>query len=567
MRACLILPKQRTIACGLLEFHPRRVAHWIESLPLADLTGSATQLRDYLVQVNHVPMTFGRRKKLLERFASSIQEISKRLDKQLREVAYPSTPYFGELVRLARSLHLEMTMGYQLLLAHRVNHPHELRQRNPWLSILYDAIHHQAAVLYYQWLIRLTPSAGQWQALHSLYWLAEQAGHNELCVADRNANVLGKPCALRDLYVTILLLSLAQPTRLTPRELIEVARVSQQWANEPSLARVGPDSPSSTGFVVDLASDQAPYPLSSQGGAYLRSELRTLGLQPILHRIRSELLSNTIRAVTWDTLGRGRHRLLRNLYLVWSGKRRRRSTRHKTDFSVVLHMGFPATLEFTSHWKNQTVAWETQIRNELDWLEKHLSNLPDMESFALGTLDRQRIETTAQVEEEEKRSFDSCQGDAGYCSLPPAHARTLDKSACGFRIRWEQSNLLEPRVGELSGLQKTKDGTALGVGVIRWVEADGDTFSVGVELLARRAAAGTVCTSKHTSKPLDVLFLPAEPINGSPKSIILPSNTFQAGQNVQATFEGEHREIRLSRLLEYADSYNLFAYTELWEHA
>jgi hypothetical protein len=143
--------------------------------------------------------------------------------------------------------------------------------------------------------------------------------------------------------------------------------------------------------------------------------------------------------------------------------------------------------------------------------------------------------------------------------------QALDTSPGGFRIFWREPMPAGVQTGELLAIREAQDSRWC-VAVIRWIQQDGASTSMGIELLAPRAIPVAARVIMKRGGPTDftrALLLPElKPIN-QPATLITPRLPFAEDQKVHIQRQGIQSTAQLQRCLLKTDSFNQFTFRML----
>ena len=257
---------------------------WLERVPLAD---PATAQREMLGQLEHfgrMPTAAANRLAVLEALREAVHFIQLEMSRRFAHHALPLAQAEAAAFSLTERLWREMRMGYQRCL--------DAAERGESVTRAQAALVAQRLLAYcglgmlnnYRACREVAPQ--DWSTLHSTYAAAERLGVADEPVRDflsREASDSAPGIA----YARALLMALANPNELAPRQLSFVDFVLQRWAAKLQISREAPGEPRELPpLVVDLASAKAPYRAS---GPALSASTRFLGTRALSKSLRGRV--------------------------------------------------------------------------------------------------------------------------------------------------------------------------------------------------------------------------------------------------------------------------------------
>lgn len=382
-----------------------------------------------------------------------------------------------------------------------------------------------------------------WQQAHELFTLAEQRDYAMRAVKDSlNKETDTFTCAAA--YAQILLTDLADPYRLTSRQLSLLERWLDKWAVRVSVVAAPPGDESLSLMGVDLAGATGPVPV--RDGQPLANP-RYLDTDRIATTFRKRI-KQLRKGEDPAALGLGEdciqpdcEALLTALHQHWfeaAPKRRNFSRRQGADKAQVA-LGMAAIHFFVNGEKTfkQPGEKEKLSKREIEDLQffgriseqtekLHLSQL----GFALETWQIQ------------------------------------DESALGFRLaRADEEGL---RIGQKQLIAvRPADSSTYALGVIKWlIIPPNDGPHIGVRILPGAplaiAARPVSMMADTANKYTQAFLLPDMPVLRETASLVLPLGWFNPGRLVEI-HTGEPQTVRLNTLIEKGSDYERVGFVRI----
>jgi len=371
---------------------------------------------------------------------------------------------------------------------------------------------------------------GMWRQVHELYALAEQRGYAMDVVRDGlNKQTDNTTCAAS--YAQILLTDLADPYRLTPRQLSLLDRWLDKWGVRVTIAATPPEDTSLSLIGVGLASS-AP-PVIVRDGVKLTNPryLDTDRLATTFRKRIKQLRKNGDPAALGlgeDCMQPDCEALLTVLYQYWckSAPKHRNFIRRPGADKAQAALGMAAIHFFLGGEKpfKQPGEKEKFSKREIEDLQFFGRISEQTEKLHLSQLGF-GLETW-QIQDEGALGFRLARPDEG-----------------GMRIGLKQLIAIRPA-----------DSSTYALGVINWlIFPSNEGLDIGVRVLPGAPLAVAVrpvsLMTDATSKYVQAFLLPDMPVLKETTSLVLPPGWFAPGRLVEI-HTGEAQTVRLTSLIE-----------------
>lgn len=388
----------------------------------------------------------------------------------------------------------------------------------------------------------LIPGAEFWRRLHRIYLVTERLDAAQLAVADK----LGHATAVTPVatYVEALLLGMARPHQLRPKQVGDVVYWAHRWATKVPLLRIPPEDLRTPPFCVDLAGD-GPGEYSTPRAA---AALRWLDLGELRKTIKQRLVKLG-QGVSPQELKLGKtcvqpacELLLRQVYRDWCKG------------------GAPAAA-------SAGIGKACELLGGVDALHYHLSGRlfrPPEQSVYLSKREHEEIATFGHIAtrfEEDKKL------QAGYAA---EEWQSRTENVVDVEL---QRPLGQPgatlALDQLVGVRHKGNAGDAGfqLGKISWAAIDvgGATLRVGIHLLPGNANAVTVVNPASASVKAQHsrgFCLPAIEGLNQVATVLTPNGWFRANHVIEIRGD-ETRQVRLTKLVERGTNFDRCAYEVL----
>jgi hypothetical protein len=496
---------------------------WIETLPLTNAPLAQQTLLRQVTLLVEARLPSLELLKILEVLRAPVADVQHELARKYAGKALPLEA--AELAAWEKAVTLWDTMAEGYFACRNAQVQGDSALRTHGALIVMRCLGLTAEAMFEHYRTHRQPSSAYWRKLHELYVFAEQSGYAQTMIADVfNRRAADSSCAA--VYCRALLLQLANPFALTPRQLDFVAHWLNTWAGLVGLS-LQPLPPSS---IPSLAVD-----LASGNGGLLAQEfkspagLRYLDLEHLGRTLR-QLITLLKQGQTPGQLGLGEdarqpgcENLLMLLYIQWcragAGRQEpRHAGEEKTQVCIGIH---PAHFYITGR------AFRAPGSN-LTRQEEH-----DMQLF--GHISERTQHMLASGNSSIFESWEIINhSHAGFmCMLRQQDAE----------IRIHHNQLVAVRPSSQPRFQ---------LGIVQWlrVEESNELF-VGVRLfpgVVQGAAARPLNFNPTGVKGFErALLIPESP--GTAATLVLPSGWYQAGRFVEI-YTDKKWVVKLTGLLE-----------------
>ncbi|GMG85797.1 hypothetical protein [Biformimicrobium ophioploci] len=353
----------------------------------------------------------------------------------------------------------------------------------------------------------LPAPAGTWRRLHTLFAIATKLEIVDLPGAGPGARTA------RDQYLLATLFAGAEPARLhgsNQQKLIEVL-----CACAP-LADIQATTLSGSALRVSLNQDLPPL---TRSRVRYRGEPLAATMDSIEWRIDVEPIAKLLQAAekSWPAgLPRNAQNVLLHLQRSWANSRHRTGTRHASSERCKLVTGVSHCCGYLNRISTGNITWR-----------EFLARLRESRPLGVTPVPANQVEDGLPDAGES--------GSAEYQRLAQHafSARIVDSNSRGARLRTESELPSHLFVGQLLYMIAERGNRQLAF--VRWISANSDSTSIGVEYIARDATPVHVafCAGRKKSPYLEGLLIPGRASRLRQQSLLLPTPFFATGSCVE----------------------------------
>lgn len=470
-----------------MELSPKRLQHWIASLPTMDVQETVSQLEQALVAFNSTPLSDAERLRLLEIYFAAYEDILAGYD----EIRLNMLPVAAEkrhaIAQAIMQLYLDLAAGYKIIIRDQFERRQRLRRNPLLLACIYRAIELISLTMLYAFRAHRDIPPLCYLELYQLYSYAEENGVLESPVK----NLPGYQSApqIGNLFKQIMLLVLTDPYHINPIELYEYYVLAERFATTCEILPLDEKMPNSPIQLIDLASDKPPVFSKKPTAIKHTSFLRQINISSAVEEMK--LWSDEQSRHETSLAEEQKKRLTTSLVMHLSNNLRRREPRRQTHQDIHLIAGI----------KNILYACEkTELLKKIIARETHAG-------IEVHDVEDERLES----------STHSC--------------RVLNESNSGRRISSLPAAVAEDMmIGDVVALlDATPSGITIMAGLVRWKKEDQhNQFHFGIEIIPGQPAATTIQT-EASEQAFGSLVFPPIAVLKLERRILLPQKHYRGG--------------------------------------
>ncbi len=229
----LIIPEQRKDSVSLKLYEEEALKIWIDELPVANMSLSTRLLLDFLQQSNTLEMNAQKRLNFLELFRATYLVMEDDLYSRLMTSGFPKSENEHKTYNTLISIERELSIGYWIVVKEQTRRELSWFQSKETALAIQRVIKGLSSIVLSQYIMKLPIPEWVWIDLHSLYKLGVKIKKEGTKVSDESCFIT-RSSSIQDSYKQIILLSLADPTGLMPKEIVQVYKFTElisRWVN------------------------------------------------------------------------------------------------------------------------------------------------------------------------------------------------------------------------------------------------------------------------------------------------------------------------------------------------
>lgn len=530
------LPNLETDLPALQIQDARACKQWLAALPQTNIPLARTEIQRELGLLNRFQLPALERLKVVEQLREPVAYLQGELAKKYLNKPLPFGPAEEAAWKSVQTLWQLMETAYQHCLRAFLDGDRALVEHAALVAQRCLDCAASQMLEYYRAYRQLDEA--QWRQLHMLFDVAQSHSLAQQPVAD-SLNRQAEASSCEAVYVKALLTNLANPCRLTSRQLVQMERWLDKWAARVPVNAAPPAASPLSVIAVDLDSAAGPFVLAGQQPArprYLDSERLATSLRKRIKFLRKG--GNPAEVGLGDDCGQpGCEVFLTSLYNHWCEVPPARAYNRRPGTST-------AELCFT---------------------------LPAIHYFASGEKAFKQPETGAElnrVEIEDMRLFGRVSERTGKMQAAQQGFaletwQIEDESAAGFRLTRSAAG------GQLGHNQlaavRPPDSPQFVLAVVRWLMlTTGGELHIGTRTLPGTplavAARALGLNSPSGNKFVQAFLLPGIVALKEAPSLILPPGWFRPNRPVELRADGV-QTVKLASLLEKGADYERVSFT------
>ncbi len=489
------LPERLPAGRDALPADPKRLYAWVDALPRANQQAYLLELARALDAFHARQLDGFARLEAMEVLRPPLLEAITLLTSRLQGSSFPLVGSKAETAAQLIHLHRQLALGYRMALVEACAPTGKvpfLRGGTVAVAVV-RAVYHHVRWLATSYFLYRSPEPGVWTQLYALAAFANARGLEDKAVEDAAER--------RSLTVALLqnqavLMALSNPYRFSQRELVELWALCRDVA---ATVEMTPQRFAAAGVLAMIDTDVPPTFVSrapdQEEGDVLWIDLRKLEDLVRGTLSRSGGAGEAVLRLSRDyrlTVPAG---LLERVLEGWSQDMTRASARLQGGYALDTIVG-------------------------LSGLHYQLAGRQDFDTFMREVRGVSAISL-------DRASWAQSSADAALAAL--ATARIQDQSLGGYRLRWEASQGVRARVGELVGLGLPAEGGPYDwmVGLVRWLRYDEGGMEAGIDLVSRRAhAVGLRSLDEAGSSEAPIRAIGLTPLSGEtqgPALFLMPA--------------------------------------------
>ncbi|WP_196139612.1 hypothetical protein [Aliikangiella sp. G2MR2-5] len=556
-----------------VEMTPRKVSHWLQNLPVANLGESSKNIYHLLVQTNQSLLDPDKRLHILEKLCPVADLIIISLEKQFLNNHIALNEKQKKIAALVQALQTELCIGFHSVIESIVTSEIKWSNKKHLTSALAFAIKYHSFVMLRCYQLYASVPRRIWRELYILYKIARE---NEL--ATNHVDIGDEDCSsCFQFFARILLLSIANPYQLRQPE------IKMLWEMLPELSEhisLSSHAYNKQHFVIAVNSASPPVHKSLFSDS-ISNNLK-LTVTPVVEHLKLKL--NTLQED--GATGARKVMLIKHLIQIWSHGTHRAFARTPSNEHLEISIGLGATHYLLT--QDPNIAAPGEAENTLEAMEGSLRGATLLEVSARrnadtksdrdylsssGTVnediwaklyrpDQAAEELKQKKQEAETRSREKIVKDSYQLQT----VDLINMSPGGYCIQIAADQLPKhAQTGEILGFLEQNHWS---IGVVRWVrrQAKGSQVQMGVQLLAPGAKPVRVqlkTTKKANNEFQRALRLPALTGIGQPETLITNPLAFNTKSKVAMNDTGQIFDIRLIKELTATSSFKQFQYEEI----
>lgn len=594
----LKIPEKITETRDDIDIRPKKIAAWIKTLPMANIDAATQQLYDLLSRINRRSLPAQGRYKLMEQLREPISYCTNSLKKTYTGKPFPLSPKNEQLSEKNFSLLAETATGYKIAIVDLLS---ESRVEKKILAYCaHRAIRLLGNTLLTSYQLYLPEPSELWQEMHRLYLLSESGEILDIPIKDPE-NKLSKLNSISKAYKQIILLSLSNPYHLRNGEIELIHSALDLWAQYSEIFPSKTIPKENNLFVCGLHTDEAPQHLNISNLERNKYN-RYIDLTHLNAMLRREIVppdeSTTNNIKNNKKPPPLANDLLQRLLIIWNSRSKRAFSRFLSATPISVSVGLNSThhmlkQELESQQKKMIAEEKEENENETDTSDAEQTASSDMETgstvtrplgdptieepmeFSIASTPEYGGHLVTYLQSNSSKIIDSLNQltDASISAHIPAPKyeaqtlQTLNVSAGGYCLLWDNDQSSHVNVGEIIGLREIKDNEpqSWSIGVVRWMQnINHKGLRLGIQILATDAESITSCIAQpdqeDSGKTYNCLGLPAVRSTSQSATLLTPALHYKVGDALTLNNQDSTLQIQLTKLLENTKNFTHFQY-------
>ena len=566
-----------------IEVSEAAIKDWIKALPTLDFAGSCAQMVDLLHDINRHQLDLPERIKTMSLLSTRVDKLHRIMPRNYESQSLPLSEKQLALKKQAQELFEECAIGHKIIVSDLIDNRELLTQNKKALFFsIVKAMNYMSLGLIERFLVYQSPDKGTWHDFHKLFVISEQMGVLNITISG-NAARGEESTSINELYKKVLLLSLADMSRLMMGEAETVYKQLAGWSKFTSLSK--PDESFREGVVVDLGIDEpANHVLSEKPIKFLNGRL--FNLTRLLEHLDGQIDVLTEQSMESKNIlsARARQAMYIRLRFTWGVRSERGAVRESINTPVKLITGLHDCHRALSNKKHFNPEHD-ELRFDAEWNNVGdssgvLSLVPEeeapwekdvIEARAKANLNGNRVslfDENSRRDAWEKVYSTSMAEQARQenAELHEIDCVQVDTSVGGMAIVCDSGQSeASLAVGKVVAIKVASDASRWQTGVVRWlVMLPSHDIRCGVQILSDHAetiATRSIKGAGEDGEYYRSILIPKE--GDCPASILVPAAVFSLNTILSVVTTSELKYFKLKELMNNSATYNQFSFDEV----
>ncbi len=587
MNITLNTPKRENAPPTDIDVRVSALQSWIEALPLMDYARSCEKVTNALHHINRHQLDVKARIEAVTLLSERVEKLHKIVPRSFDSDALPFTEKQLASKEGQQRLLAECAISHKIIINELLADPKLLAKHKQVLFYsLVKALHYISLELIERFLIYRTPADGTWQDIHKLYVIAGKMNVLGVSISGSAAQEEAST-SINELYKKILLLSLADLSRLMMGEAKSLYKQLAEWSKLTSLIPL--EDAFREGVVVDLGID-APAnhiltdkPLKFHNG-------RVFDISRLLSHLDQQIEVMTEQGRSGGNMlsVRACQAMYSRLRRTWGARGEREAGREpiKTPMKLIsglhdCHRVLSEDIPFNPEYDELHLEFESK-KKDAGSLDGVLSLVPEgenpweqeeMESRAAANIKGNRIsqfdDSTKSDAWEKIYAHKLAEAERQKKASAPLIATDcyqVDTSPGGMAIICDKHQVKAAlAVGKVVTVAASDNEAVWHAGVVRWlIMLPNNDIRCGVQILSEHTL--TIATkglrgAGENGEYYRSIMIPVD--EGREASVIVPAAVYSVKSVLSAVVQGKLIYLMLKSLINSSASYNQFSFEEV----
>jgi hypothetical protein len=217
----LVIPEQQADPVRLKLYEEAALQQWVEELPIVNLALSTRLMHDFILESNKLLMSAQQRMDFLELIRPHYLIIEEDMRSRLMCSGFPKSDNEKKIHNVLVEIEREYTIAYWIVVKEQAGRYVSWFQGKNAALAIQRTIKGLSSIVISQYIMSLPVPEWVWIDIHSLYKLGVRQKKETTKIADEAA-LIQHSSTIQDSYKQVILLSLADPTGLLPKEIMQV---------------------------------------------------------------------------------------------------------------------------------------------------------------------------------------------------------------------------------------------------------------------------------------------------------------------------------------------------------
>jgi hypothetical protein len=523
------LPLKKSAKGSEIETRPIYIEEWLDSLPYIDFEKTSALLNEALLATNKADIKSSIRLELVELYNRPYQYYVASQINAGAQHTLQTIDAMGSQVSQLKQLAVSLSYSCRLAFESAVNKKTLWKQTKPPVEAMLMSMNYLSHALIFSFLEYAPIPKNVWQQLNFIYEFSESMECHKKIYSIPGANNKNISTTIDHTYKRIVMASLVDPHHLPFGAIWEIYEQLDSWVEYTQIHPMQTVTNPTGYFVSDLKSDSKAVPYAKFNQDDVNKNTRLLDSTPLENLIQKQI----------DLIQIGQQIDKSIVLSPFYAK------------SLLAHMLKAWGLPPKRYFPRKAKSGELNLVSGVNAIYYFMNNGNTFQSDMITDVEEGEINIS-------EDSTDSLSG-AHYV---PEEWRIVDQGSGGYAVIRDNKPKKAIRVGELVGINLSKDDESWSIATVRWLMVSKAVHKIGLQIIADTAKpiALRACEGSKADSEFRPAFLVSHNSDPNELSIIVEKGLYIAEREMEIMIGDKKESITANTMIESSLSYEVFSY-------